>query len=114
MNRKADKEVCILVEKTLVTGDKSTDVYILRKRKMQSNRLSESIQEFLLKVEPYVFQFAVALAVTIISGFILVPIAETERGGPAFGGEWLALILIFWVSLKAADMIWEGHIDAEE
>ena len=46
--------------------------------------------------------FLRAAIVTLISAAILIPLGYLERGRMAFGGEWMAIILIAYIAFSAA------------
>lgn len=46
--------------------------------------------------------FLIAAIVTLISAAILIPLGYWERGYMAFGGEWMAVILITYIAFSVA------------
>lgn len=47
------------------------------------------------------FEILVAAAPTAVTAAILIPITLEERGGVAVGGEWLLIMLVFYISYTA-------------
>ena len=46
--------------------------------------------------------FLIATIITLISAAILIPLGYLERGHMAFGGEWMAVILIAYIAFSVA------------
>lgn len=62
----------------------------------------------------YVIEIIVAAAPTIIAAVLLLPHIQMQRGGVAFGGEWILLALIFVLAFFYIDRKFMDWIYREE
>ncbi len=99
--KKRAHEISIRVERTYLTSDSETTIYLLRVRKENRwYRVRKHLQRRIQRAAPMIFRLSIALLAAVLSGAILIPAVEAERGYVAYGGEYLYIAFIFWIVFK--------------
>lgn len=105
MKKRAHKD-SILVERTYLTGDSTAKIYLLQvHRESRWSRFLKKVDRQIQRAGPIITRLSIALIAAMLTGIILIPAVEAERGYVAYGGEYLCIGLIYWAVFKISKVV---------
>lgn len=104
--RKRVHDFSILVERTYLTSDSDITLYLLRVHpESRKIKILKRVRKKIRKAKSLLIRLSISFIIAVLAGILLIPAVEAQRGYVAYGGEYLFIGLIFWVTFKFSDLV---------